>query len=437
MTEDDAIKPHDFSLLLFLTLLNFVNYVDRYLIGSFANWIVPELELSNTEFGLISGILFIFVYAAGGVFMGTIADRVNRMRFIALGVGFWSILTAVSGAARGFYSLAIPRMLVGVGESVLAPSALSTIGDRFPSKWQGFAVGVFGMGVPLGAGGSLFVVAYLEPLFGWRGCFYLMGFIGVFLAIIAYIVPETSRKEIRHSKDLNISITELFTTILGLLGKSKVLSLTLAGSMVFGLLMGATTFEQLWFVEERGFDRNEIAGITAWMAISGGLVGNFFGGDLFMRKTGSGRPLFFALVMLLLAPLLLVYRLIDPSSIWFSIGIFTTFFQMACFYAPAFATVQEIVPANQRGLTFGFVVLMIQIAGVAIGVTTGGILIDWLTAEGYTNPYTIVLTAYTCISFTAIPIFAAAGVSFAREGKMVLASNTTTHNYIDKLSDNQ
>ena len=140
ITKNEAVRPHDVSLLLFLTLLNFVNYVDRNLIGSFSNWIVPELDLSNTEFALISGVLFIFVYAIGGVLMGTIADRVNRMKFIAFGVAIWSFLTAVSGAARGFYSLAIPRMLVGVGESVLAPSALSTIGDRFPNEWQGFAV---------------------------------------------------------------------------------------------------------------------------------------------------------------------------------------------------------------------------------------------------------------------------------------------------------
>ena len=429
-TEHNAVCSNDFFLLMFLTLLNCINYVDRNLIPSFSNWIVPELELSNTQFGLISGILFIFVYAVGGVFMGTIADRVNRMKFIALGVAIWSAVTAVSGAARGFYSLAVPRMLVGVGESVLAPSALSTLGDRFPSQWQGFAVGVFGMGVPLGLGGSLFIVAYLEPLFGWRGCFYLMGFIGVILAITAYLIPESPRRDNRYTRDLNISIAKLVTTIIGLLRGSKVLSLTVAGSMVFGLMMGATTFEQLWFVEERGFDRNEIAAVTAWMAISGGLVGNFFGGfggDLFMRKTNLGRPLFLALVMTLLAPLLLTYRLVDPSSIWFYFGIFATFFQMACFYAPAFATIQEIVPASQRGLTFGFVVLMIQVAGVAIGVTSGGIFIDWFSSRGYNNPYTIVLTAYTCVSFIAIPMFVFAGLAFAQERNKVFFDKTIKH----------
>ncbi len=418
ITKNEAVRPHDVSLLLFLTLLNFVNYVDRNLIGSFSNWIVPELDLSNTEFALISGVLFIFVYAIGGVLMGTIADRVNRMKFIAFGVAIWSFLTAVSGAARGFYSLAIPRMLVGVGESVLAPSALSTIGDRFPNEWQGFAVGVFGMAVPLGLGGSLFIVAYLEPLFGWRGCFYLMGLFGMVLALIAYFVRETPRTNKNHSSDLQISVPVIVATIFALLRGSKVLSLTLAGSMVFGLLIGATVFDQLWFVQERGFDRNEIAGITAWLAIAGGLIGNFFGGlggDLFMRKTGLGRPFFLALVMLCLAPLILAYRLVDPNSIWFLIGIFATFFQMACFYAPVFATIQEIVPSNQRGLIFGFIVLMIQVAGVAIGITSGGILIDWFSHQGFSGPYTIVLVIYTCISFFAIPIFALAGWYFRDE----------------------
>ena len=80
------------SLFFFLTFLNVINYIDRQLIGVFANWIVPELDLSNFEFGLITGPTFIFFYAVIGLFMGIIADRVNRTRLIAFGLGLWSFV---------------------------------------------------------------------------------------------------------------------------------------------------------------------------------------------------------------------------------------------------------------------------------------------------------------------------------------------------------
>ena len=109
----ERVRPGDIGFLLFLTFLNVVNYVDRQMLAGFANWIVPELELSNTHFGLLTGLIFIFFYAIMGLFMGALADRVNRTRLIAVGLGLWSILTAVSGAARGFVSLATPGCLSG------------------------------------------------------------------------------------------------------------------------------------------------------------------------------------------------------------------------------------------------------------------------------------------------------------------------------------
>ena len=170
--EEQGASVGDYGFLMFLTLLNVMNFVDRQLLASFANWIVPDLGLTNTEFGLLTGLIFIFFYSVAGVFMGVLADRVNRTRLIAAGLALWSALTALSGMAKGFVSLAIPRLFIGVGESIMTPTAMSLLADRFPSSRLGFASGVYYMGVPIGVAASLFVVAYLEPLLGWRGCFY-------------------------------------------------------------------------------------------------------------------------------------------------------------------------------------------------------------------------------------------------------------------------
>src|SRR5262245_21491177 len=119
MSADERVEARHYAFLVFITLINVMNFVDRQLLASFANFIVPELGLTNTGFGLLTGFAFIVFYAAMGLFMGALADLVNRPRLIAAGLAAWSVLTAVSGVARGFWSLAVPRMFIGVGESVL------------------------------------------------------------------------------------------------------------------------------------------------------------------------------------------------------------------------------------------------------------------------------------------------------------------------------
>ena len=94
-TAEEGARPRDYGFLMFLTLLNVMNFVDRQLLGSFANWIMPDLELSNTEFGLLTGLVFIFFYSFMGLFMGALVDMFNRTRLIAVGLGLWSILTCV------------------------------------------------------------------------------------------------------------------------------------------------------------------------------------------------------------------------------------------------------------------------------------------------------------------------------------------------------
>ena len=142
---------------------NVMNFVDRQLLASFANFIVPDLGLSNTQIGLLTGFAFIVFYSVMGLFMGTLADRLHRPRLLAFGLALWSGLTAASGAAKGFVTMLIPRMLVGVGESVATPTAMSMLADRFPSRQLGFAAGFYYMGVPIGVAASLLIAGYLGP----------------------------------------------------------------------------------------------------------------------------------------------------------------------------------------------------------------------------------------------------------------------------------
>ena len=425
---EESASARDFGFLLFLTLLNVMNFVDRQLLASFGNWIKPDLQLSNTEFGILTGLAFLLFYSVGGLFMGALADKYNRTRLIAIGLAFWSILTALSGAARGFVSMLIPRMLIGVGESMMTPTAMSLLSDRFPARQLGFASGFYYMGVPVGVAASLFVVAYLEPLLGWRGCFYLLGGIGVFLALIIVVfLKEPKRKQIveTSTEETRVSFKEILFTLVNALKNSPALLMTIGGGVAFHFILGAATFEQLWFVEERGFDRSEIAEITGWIGIVGGVLGNLFGGiggDKFLAKTGMGRPMFLFWIMLIFAPLNVYFRVVDPTSFWFFAGLFVGFFQLGCFYGPTFSTVQELVPPTIRGTVVGFYIVALNLIGVVVGVTAGGWIIDALQAQGSDSAYTDTLLGFTLISLSAIPLLFFAGLRYERDKKALYES---------------
>lgn len=440
--DEQGASVGDYGFLMFLTLLNVMNFVDRQLLASFANWIVPDLGLTNTEFGLLTGLIFIFFYSVAGVFMGVLADRVNRTRLIAAGLALWSALTALSGMAKGFVSLAIPRLFIGIGESIMTPTAMSLLADRFPSSRLGFASGVYYMGVPIGVAASLFVVAYLEPLLGWRGCFYALGGVGLVLAAIMFFMKETPRKhetEALAKKEAEKedqsgealteierpSVKEMLVTLVQAFRSSPALLMTVLGGVAFHFVLGAATFEQLWFVQERGFDRSEIAELSGWLAFAGGIAGNLFGGiggDWFLRKTGMGRPMFLFWIMLVLTPISLYYRVIDPTSLFFLFGIFIGYFQLGCFYGPTFATVQELVPPQIRGTLVAFYILSLNFFGLGLGVTGGGIVVDWMIAEAISEPYTMTLLAFTALSLLAIPLFYFAGRRFERDREALYAS---------------
>lgn len=423
-TADDrqeTIPPGSIGFLLFLTLLNIMNMVDRQLLASFANYIVPDLQLTNTQFGLLTGLVFLFFYCIMGLFMGMLADTTNRTRLIAIGLALWSALTALSGAARGFVSLAIPRMFIGVGESIMTPSAMSLLADRFPASRLGLVSGFYYMGAPIGAGLSLLVAGYLGPILGWRMCFYVLGGFGIVLSLFMFRIKETPRRNL-HAQSQEpaapLNLKEVARTATDTIKQSPALMLTIAGGMCFHLVLGAAAFEQLWFVQERGFEIAEIAQMTGWIALVGGILGTLFGGfgsDWFMRKTGLGRPVFLCIILISLAPFSLGLRLGAGDSIWIPLGLFFGIFQIGAFYGPTFATVQELVPATVRSTVVAFYILLMNLVGVGLGVTLGGVAIDAMIAQGVSEPYSKTLLMFTLFSFLAIPCFLFAGLRFERD----------------------
>ena len=410
-----------YRLLFFLTLLNLLNFVDRQLIASFANFIVPDLGLTDWQYGILTGLAFVFFYSIMGLFMGTLADKYNRPRLIGFGVLLWSVFTALTGAAKGFISMAIPRAFIGVGESILTPTSMSMLSDSFPANRMGFAAGVYYMGVPIGVGISLLIVGFLGEPLGWRNCFYILGGIGAVLGIVAFFFKDRPRKHLIDNPDeVNLSFSEIVSTLRQALTSSNALILTIAGGVLYHVALGAAVFEQLWYAQERGFERSEIAQLTGIIGVVAGLAGNLFGGlmsDWWLRTFNQGRPMFLFWLTLLLLPLGIIYRFVEPNTFIFWLGVVIGYFQLGCFYGPTFSTVQELVPPKIRATVVAFYILCLNLIGLTFGSLGGGIFTDLLRSFDVAEPYTIMLVTFSLIAGLAIPCYYFGGKIYESDRK--------------------
>ena len=407
--EENGTSTGAWGILAMLTVLNILNFVDRQLLPSFANFVKPELGLTDTQFGLLNGLFFIIFYSVAGLFMGALADRMHRPRLIAGAIALWSLLTAASGAAKGFVTMAIPRALIGVGESALTPAAMSLLADRFKPSKLGLAAGIYFLGVPIGAGASLLIAGYLGPAIGWRNCFYLLGGLGMIFAIAMLFVRDPRAAPVRRDGPGFAAQLKLLSHALR---RSPALCATIVGGIALHIQVGAMGFDQLWFVEERGFERAEIAKLTGYVTVVGGVAGNLIGGfigDWWQNNRKSGRPMLLFWMFVALAPFSILYRIVPADSPLFLFGIGIGVFQLTAFYGPTFSTVQELAPTSARATVTAFYLLCLNAIGLGIGITGAGWLADLLREGGSAEPYTQSLLAFTCISTLAIPAFFLAG----------------------------
>jgi MFS family permease len=410
-----------YSILGFLTVLNILNFIDRQLLTSFSNFIVPELELTNTQYGILSGLAFIVFYSVMGIIMGTLADRVNRPKFIAIGVALWSLLTAASGMAKNFWMLFFPRIFIGVGESILTPTSLSFLSEHFHRKNLGFVTGFYYLAVPFGVTLSFYIAGFLGPLWGWRNCFYALGLLGLVLAALMLLFKETPKrkKAIKNLSIRDVLTKETFIESLHELRKiirgSYALRMTIYGGIAANFILGALVFDQLWLVNDKGFDRAEILITSGTIGLPAGILGILFGGigsDYYTKVTGKGRQMFLFWCLLILTPFILFFRLTDDTGTIFFSLLFLGFFQWGCLYGPIKSSILELSPEKNKALVFAYYLFLTNLIGIGLSTTTAGIMIDFLIANNIEKPYSITLLTFQLLSAICLPAFYIAGKNY-------------------------
>ncbi|MBV9071099.1 MAG: MFS transporter [Acidobacteria bacterium] len=381
----DTIEPvpaSSWGLLTFLTALNILNFVDRMLIASLAPLLIKDLGLTRAQIGLLAGFGFVFFYTFVGLFLGVAADRFKRFPLIGIGLALWSAMTALSGFARSFLQLALPRIFVGVGEATLTPAALSMLGDAFPRRRLGLAIGVYYAGIPLGLAVALISSSFIAPRFGWRVAFFALGIIGLLATVLLFVLREPARRKAAVTASLpeaRPSVRELLRDLGRALIDRPALAFALAGGSLLCYGSGAALHGVTWLVEERGFRYADAAFRSGVVAVFAGFLGNLAGGafsDFCAKRFAAGRLWSLAIMTAFFTiPAWLFYSVVPGGPVFYICWFFTSAGTTAWF-GPLFSTFQELSPVRARSTMVAFALLVLNLLGVGPGPLITGMIGD-------------------------------------------------------------
>jgi MFS family permease len=201
-------RPYAWTVVAILIATAVLSYTDRQVLSLLVDPIRGELGISDTQVSLLLGTAFAVVYGIAGIPLGFLADRTSRRNLIFAGVVVWSCGTLACGFSHSFGQLFAARIVVGLGEAVLSPAAISLISDYFPPSRRGTAVGFFLSGIAMGIGAAILIggsVLHLvqlgvlaeTPFAGqpaWRLVLLLIGAPGLLWSLAILAIREPPRR---------------------------------------------------------------------------------------------------------------------------------------------------------------------------------------------------------------------------------------------------
>jgi len=389
-----------------------LSFVDRQIIVLLVEPIRADLQISDTQFSLLTGFAFALFYAIMGLPIARWADAGPRPLIISAGIVIWSFATAVCGMANTFVQLFLARMGVGVGEAALSPTAYSMITDSFPKSRLGLALGVYSLGAFLGSGLAFMVggavidivnnMGGLElPLVGvikpWQSAFFIVGAPGLVVGVLFFLTVRDPART---------GTTEVFTIrqVLSYIGTHKptftahYLGFGLLALSMFALLSWAPAYLiRVFGLSAR--DAGLYLGLIVLIANTSGALTSGWLADFFTRRGHDDGPLRAGVVGGL--------GVIIPGALFSSMpGLTSTLLVLAvAFFFASFpvatsaAGLQLMAPNRMRAQVTALFFLVMNLIGITGGATLVALLTDFVFADelavGYSMSITCALSGVT------------------------------------------
>lgn len=369
-----------------LTLIYVFNFIDRQILNILAEPIAKDLNLSDTQIGLMTGLAFAAFYTVLGIPLARYADhpKSNRIGLMSICLAVWSGMTALSGLAQNYTHLLLARIGVGAGEAGCTPAAVAVIADIFPAKRRASAMGIYMMGVPIGSLFGLVLGGQLADAFGWRTAFMVVGIPGVILAGLLFLFVREPRRIPGVSLAAKAEGGEKplpFGEVLRELFASRAFRLLLlANSIGAFLAYGKGVWQIIFFIRSFGLSPGEVGlllGLTGGIC---GLLGSWIGGRIADRLGAKDPGNYFiapAIGNLVSVPLLFFAYMSEDWRMALVLMI-VPFITGTMNYGAGMASTQGIFRPQARSMATAVKLFIQTLIGLGLGPLFFGMISDAL-----------------------------------------------------------
>lgn len=379
-------------VLILLILVYTFNFLDRQILGILASSIKEDLDLTDSQLGLMGGLAFALLYSTLGVPIAWAADRYSRSWIMTGALTVWSGFTAACGLAGGFWSLFLARMGVGVGEAGGVAPAYSMIADYFPKAQRARALAAYSFGIPIGSAAGVLFGGLIAAAVDWRTAFFVVGLAGVVLAPIfkltvrdprrgGYEVETDPASMVEREQPIAPPAPPSFGLVLRtLLPKPTfwLLSLGAAASSICGY--GVAFWLPSFFQRSLGMTLVETSIFYSAIALFGGVAGIWLGGvlaDRFGGRSKSAYPLVPAAAFVCALPFFVAAVNVEPLWLVFLLFLVPTGLNLA-WLGPVVTAVQHLAPPSMRSTASALFLLINNLLGIAVGLYYFGAVSDAL-----------------------------------------------------------
>ena len=380
---EKALGRRSWTLFL-LTVAYFFSYMDRQILAILQEDIRAELLLSDTQLGLLAGFAFAIFYATLGLPVARLADRGNRVTIITIALTIWSGMTAVCGLAQNFVQLLLARIGVGIGEAGSSPPSHSIIADLYPPEKRAGAMGIYSLGVVLGAAGGTMIGGTLAHFWGWRTAMFAVGIPGILLAIVIklfVVEPPRGMSDPAHAAASAKEMPAFGAGFRSLFANRAAVHLVMGVTITSLIGYGQTAFGPSFIIRNMGLNKLEIASIVAPVGAVCGTISAVMGGWLANKaaeRWGLHAQAWLVLVMKGVGlPLSFVFFM--STNPWVGIPIYwASLLLVNSYLGPTFALIQGLAPLRMRALWAAVTLLVINLIGLGLGPTLIGVISDAL-----------------------------------------------------------
>lgn len=367
--------------MVLMALIQVVNYMDRLIIAGLVDPIKRDLGLSDTEIGLLTGLVFSLFYASAGIPLARLADKTSRRSIITWSMVVWGSMTAVGAAAQNFLQLALARVGVAIGEAGCVPAAHAMISDLFPPQKRASAIALFSAGAPIGVFLALALGGWVAQAYGWRATLF---FAGAASLAVAALVALTLREPPRGAAD-GVHVVPDQSSFLE--AAKRLLLIPSYRHLLVALALGVFTSYGIsnwlpsYFIRSFGVTQAQagiIVGSAAGLAMAAGMVVGGLIGDWLARR-GLRWLLWQSVFTNLVTVPIYVTAFLAKTPEVAGLMTFLASFVGAVGQGPAMASVQNSVPPSLRATASSFLLFSTAIVGLGAGSLAIGMLSDALT----------------------------------------------------------